>query len=132
MRHKNTARKNTLKKAELNLSLASTFSIFRMMTTIWYSVVLDTEIMNKLEIGLTSQLNLIHENIISNQIDQGPLGEIEDVKSQIRDFLLAVLDISINENSVHFLIHSNVVVDHVYEVFEDVVLEMSWKFIKRV
>jgi len=93
---------------------------------------MDNEILGKLEQSLMIQLEWIHENIIKNQIDEGPLGDIEDVKSDIHRFMLAVLDISINENSVHFLIHSNVVLDHPYEIFEDILLEVSWKFIKKV
>jgi hypothetical protein len=43
-----------------------------------------------------------------------------------------MVDISINENSVHYLLHSNVVLDHVYEIFEDLILNISWNFIKLI
>lgn len=129
---KNPHRRQTLKKKELNVFLASNFKIYRMMTTIWYNVVLDNTMMTRLQHALCCQLELIHDNIISNQIEEAPMGNIEDVKLIIQKFMLCVLDISINENSVHFLAHSNVVLDHAYEMFEDLLLDVSWKFIKSV
>lgn len=103
-----------------------------MMTTIWYHIVLDSELVKALEKCLIGQMQLVHDNIISHQIDEGPLGYINDIECTIENFMLAILDISINENSVHFLMHSNIVLDRIYEVFEDLMLEVSWKFIKRV
>ena len=102
------------------------------MTTIWYHNILDSKLIKSLQLSLIAQMEIVHDNIISNHIDDAPLGYINDVESTIKDFMLAMLDISINENSVHFLMHSNIVLDRIYENFEELMLEVSWKFIKTV
>ena len=57
------------------------FRIFRMMTTIWYNVVLDQEIIDLLQHAMTDQMDLIHQSIVSHMIYEGPRGDIEDVKT---------------------------------------------------
>mmetsp|Transcript_37348 Transcript_37348/g.36947 ORF Transcript_37348/g.36947 Transcript_37348/m.36947 type:complete len:250 (+) Transcript_37348:627-1376(+) len=108
------------------------FRIYRMFTTIWNYVVLDTNLASKLENAVSKQLLLVQENIISHQLDDGPLGDVEDIKIIIKNFMLCVLDISLNENSIHYLLHSHVVLDHTYEIFEDLILRQAWVFIKSI
>lgn len=129
---KNPYRRQSLNKKEINVFLASNFKIYRMMTTIWYHIVLDKVMVTRLEEALAAQLEIIHENIISHQIDEAPQGGLEDVKAIVRNFTQSILDISINESSVHYLNHSNVVLDHLYERFEDLLLKISWNFIKLI
>ena len=86
--------------------------------------------LSKLQHALSDQIQLLHENIISHQIDDGPEGDVEDIKIVIRKFMQLMLDISLNENSIHYLLHSHVVLDHTYEIFEDLILNFVWTFIK--
>ena len=129
---KNPYRQQFLTKNELNVFLASNFKIYRMMTTIWYHVVLDKTMISRLQSAFESQLEVLHDAIINSYIEDAPLSQIDDVKLVISKFMTWILDISINENSVHYLIHSSVVLDHPYEIFEDSLLELSCKFIKRL
>lgn len=125
-------RRNTLKKKALNEYYADSFRIYRMMTTIWYNVVLDQSLIAKLQFAVVDQLDQLHACIISHQIDNGPQGSLEDIQIILQSFMQCIVDISINENSVHYLLHSNVVLDHVYEIFEALILNISWNFIKLI
>lgn len=126
----NSASRYSFKGKDLNKYLSSQFRIYRMFTSIWYQVVLDQDMLSKLQHALSDQIQLLHENIISHQIDDGPEGDVEDIKIVIRKFMQLMLDISLNENSIHYLLHSHVVLDHTYEIFEDLILNFVWTFIK--
>ena len=119
---------NTLRDSQMT----SKFRVYRMFTTIWNYVVLDASLVSKLEKAVSEQLLLVQENIINHQVDDGPLGDVEDIKIVIKNFMLCMLDISLNENSIHYLLHSHVVLDHTYEIFEDLILRQAWIFIKSI
>ena len=119
-----------LKGKVLNSHLSSRFKIYRMFTTIWFKMILDSNLVSKLEIAFSDQLHLLQENILSHQVDDGPQGDIEDIKIIIKKFMQWMLDISLNENSIHYLRHSHVTLEHTYEIFEDLILNSAWNFIK--
>ena len=87
---------------------------------------------SRLQSAFESQLDVLHDTIINSYIDDAPMSQTDDIKLIINKFMLWILDISINENSIHYLIHSSVVLDHPYEIFEDSLLELSWKFMKNL
>lgn len=115
-----------------NMNSTGRFRVYRMFTTIWYNVVLDGDMLGRLQKAVTEQMDILHQNIISHQVDDGPLGDVEDIKIIIKRFMQAILDLSLNENSIHYLLHSHVVLDHLYEIFEDLILRQAWSFIKSI
>ena len=52
--------RSTLKRKALNEYYADSFKIYRMMTTIWYNVVLDSNLMDKLQLAVVDQLDQLH------------------------------------------------------------------------
>jgi hypothetical protein len=79
--------RNTLKKKALNEYYADSFRVYRMMTTIWYNVVLDQNLVAKLQLAVADQLNQLHGCIISHQIDNGPQGSLDDIQIILQSFM---------------------------------------------
>lgn len=84
---KNSSKQHNLTKTELNVFLASNFKIYRMMTTIWYHVVLDKTMISRLQSAFEAQFEVLHDEIVNSYIEDALLSSIDDVKAIISKFM---------------------------------------------
>lgn len=91
------------------------FKVFRMLIKIWKSDVLTKTLEDKLYLALERSLSEVHSDFVQQILDKSPMGDVGPTKAVLLKFFDSLLDLSINERTVHYLATSDVPIDGIYE-----------------
>jgi len=106
------------------------FRVFRMMTKIWNDEVLTNEVVDDLKAAFTYLLREYHKDMLQHIRDKTVLKDNTPMEVVFKKFFQALVDISINEKSVHFINCSSAEFAKPYGAFEAILLEESSRFVK--
>ena len=106
------------------------FTIFRMMTRIWSEEVLTKEMMGYLKEMFTFWIQEYHKDMIQHIRDKTVLKDNSSMQVVLKKFFQALVDLSINEKTVHYMNCSDVELDKLYKTFETILLQETSSFIK--
>lgn len=71
-----------------------------------------------------------HKDLIQHIRDKTPLSDIIPFETVLKRFIQAIIDMSINEKSVHFMNSTDIEFDTLYNKFESVLTKECGSFIK--
>lgn len=103
-----------------------------MLIKIWKSDVLTKTLEDKLYSALERSLSEVHSDFVQQILDKSPMGDVGPTKTVLLKFFDSLLDLSINERTVHYLATSDVPIDGIYERFEELLSSTQSKFIKKL
>lgn len=94
------------------------FRVFRMMSKIWSTEVLDDDMVSNLKDAFKAVIRDHHKDLLQHIRDKSVLKDSTPMEAVLKKFFYALIDISINEKSVHFLNSTDIEFDTFYNMFE--------------
>lgn len=94
------------------------FRVFRMMSKIWSTEVLDDDMVSNLKDAFKAVIRDHHKDLLQHIRDKSVLKDSTPMEAVLKKFFYAAIDISVNEKSVHFINSTDIDFDTFYNMFE--------------
>ncbi len=106
------------------------FRLYKLMTKIWNSEVNTKELIFNLKDCFISVLKTYHQDCLAHLRDKQVKKETNGMEAVLKMFFQALIDSSINKNTVHFIGSSGVTYEKMYNTFETILLKDGSGFLK--
>ena len=103
-----------------------------MMTKIWKQDVLTTTLEDKLMKAFVGSIKELTSDLQQHVETRSPAGDISPYKSVYRLFFNSLLDLSVNEKTIHYYSSSELVLDGPYPKYESVLVTSLQAFTKKI